>query len=102
MAFSSVLRKFASVSLMTSRPASFSMFLTHLLARPWGSIHRGQRRPAQHNRCAYDSPYEQAHEMGSCWQLSTLYQRSRVHIDTVNISDGYLRSTSMKARWNAA
>jgi hypothetical protein len=38
------------VSLMTSRPASFSMALIHLLARPWGSMHNGHRRPAHHVR----------------------------------------------------
>lgn len=46
MAFSNVLRKFASVSLITRSPASFSMFLIHLFARPCGSMHSGHRRPA--------------------------------------------------------
>lgn len=46
MAFSSVRRKLASVSLMTSKPASFSMALIHLLAEPCGSMQSGHLRPA--------------------------------------------------------
>jgi len=42
--FSRVRRKSRSDSLITSSPLSFSIFFTHLLACPCGSIISGQRR----------------------------------------------------------
>mmetsp|Transcript_47092 Transcript_47092/g.87775 ORF Transcript_47092/g.87775 Transcript_47092/m.87775 type:complete len:268 (-) Transcript_47092:1348-2151(-) len=40
----SVRRKSLSLSLIRSSPESFSVFLIHLLACPWGSMKSGQRR----------------------------------------------------------
>mmetsp|Transcript_36702 Transcript_36702/g.92764 ORF Transcript_36702/g.92764 Transcript_36702/m.92764 type:complete len:309 (-) Transcript_36702:649-1575(-) len=45
IAFSSVRRKLASVSLTTMRPRSFSMLRMNLLAAPCGSMQSGQREP---------------------------------------------------------
>ena len=45
MAFSSVRRKSDCLSVISLRPFSFSMFLTHLFACPCGSIISGQRVP---------------------------------------------------------
>ena len=43
MQFSRVRTKSASLNLMICRLLAFSMFFTHLLAWPWGSIIRGHR-----------------------------------------------------------
>lgn len=67
MQFSSVRTKSESVSLMTCRLLAFSIFFTHLLAWPWGSIIRGHRRALLHITQCHDSQWKCTGYMFTWW-----------------------------------